>query len=127
VKVFIFVIIYLLGEVLAHFVFLFIRKRFEYNARMQELPRKKMDTSNAIIKGLLERFFIFICLANELPHALTVLGALKIGTRLDADKQQAVSNDYFLIGNITSILFGITYFLIWSKWYDRMESFFFSF
>lgn len=120
-KVILFSIIFFVGEIIAYFVFKLIRKRFERDALKNELTRK-MDTSNAILKGLLERFFIFLCLINDLPHALTVLGALKIGTRIDADKQHAVSNDYFLIGNITSILFGIIYYLVWFKWQEDIQA-----
>ncbi|WP_051360068.1 hypothetical protein [Adhaeribacter aquaticus] len=125
-KLFIFLLVYLLGECVAFFVFKLIRKRFERDAQKSESTRK-LDTSNAIIKGLLERFFIYLCLVNELPHALTVLGALKIGTRLDADKQHAISNDYFLIGNISSILLAITYYLVWNKWQTDLNELFFAF
>jgi hypothetical protein len=126
VKVFIFILIFLLGELLAFFIFKGIRHRFE-RASQKDAASRRLATSNAILKGWLERFFIFLCLINELPHALTVLGALKIGTRLDADKHHPVSNDYFLIGNITSILVGIGYFLIWNKWQDPIGEYLFSF
>lgn len=125
-KVLIFILIFLLGELLAFFIFKAIRKRFERETQNDESTRR-LDTSNAILKGWLERFFIFLCLINELPHALTVLGALKLGTRLDADKHHPVSNDYFLIGNITSILVGICYFLVWNKWQDPIRGFLFNF
>jgi hypothetical protein len=126
VKVFIFILIFLLGELLAFFIFKGIRYRFEQASQKDETARR-LDTSNSILKGSLERFFIFLCLLNELPHALTVLGALKLGTRLDADKHHPVSNDYFLIGNITSILVGICYFLVWNKWQEALTAYLFSF
>lgn len=114
-KVLLFLLIYLPGEVLAHFVFALIRRRFELPDGTGSAGEQRNKT-NTIVKGLLERFFLFLCLVNELSAALTVLGALKLGTRLDADKQHPVSNDYFLIGNVTSLLFAISYFLIWQKW-----------
>ncbi len=116
-KVVLFLLIYALGELIAHFIFKAIRKRFQ---RGQSPAETESNQINTIAKGLLERFLIFICLVNELPHALTVLGALKLGTRLDVDKQHAVSNDYFLIGNLTSIMLAIFYFLIWQKWGDAI-------
>ena len=109
-----FFLIYLIGELIAYFIFRLIRKRFQREQGPAETESNKMNT---IAKGLLERFFVYMCLVNDLPHALTVLGALKLGTRLDADKQHAVSNDYFLIGNIISITFAIGYYLAWLKWF----------
>ncbi|WP_205504403.1 hypothetical protein [Rufibacter psychrotolerans] len=114
-KVLLFLLIYLPGELLAHFVFSYIRKRFEHPEGVGSVVEQR-NKMNTIAKGLLERFFLFLCLINDLGAALTVLGALKLGTRLDTDKQHPVSNDYFLIGNITSILFAIIYFLVWQKW-----------
>ena len=113
-KYFYFILIYLIGEIIAYFIFRLIRKRFQREQGPAETESNKMNT---IAKGLLERFFVYMCLVNDLPHALTVLGALKLGTRLDADKQHAVSNDYFLIGNIISITLAIGYYLAWLKWF----------
>ncbi|MFT2007577.1 hypothetical protein ACMA1I_02790 [Pontibacter sp. 13R65] len=116
-KYLLFLVIYLLGETLAYFIFFFIRKRFENKAPAPEQNNRerKRNKYNTIAKGLLERFFIYISLANGLPHVLTLLGALKIGTRLDAEKQHAVSNDYFLIGNLVSILLALLYFFVYDK------------
>jgi hypothetical protein len=50
---------------------------------------------------------------NDLPYVLGFFGALKLGTRLDTDKNDRVSNDYFLIGNLMSILLVVISYLIW--------------
>lgn len=60
----------------------------------------KLDRS--IIKGVIERIFLSLSMINAIYPLLTVYGALKIGTRLGNSHQ--VKNDYFLIGNIVSIL-----------------------
>ncbi|MBN2346169.1 MAG: hypothetical protein JXO51_07235 [Candidatus Aminicenantes bacterium] len=64
------------------------------------------------IKGWLERVFLFLCLVYGLPHALIAFGALKIGTRV-SDKENRVSNDYFFIGNILSLLLAVSYYAVW--------------
>jgi hypothetical protein len=46
-----------------------------------------------------------------MTSALTLLGALKIATRIN-DKEDKVSNDFFVIGNLISVLFGIGYYVI---------------
>lgn len=59
-------------------------------------------TDRSKIKGVFERVFLSLCLINNIFPLLTVYAALKLGTRLGNSHQ--VKNDYFLIGNITSIL-----------------------
>jgi hypothetical protein len=45
-----------------------------------------------------------------MKQILVVFGALKIGTRLD--KSDAIKNDYFIIGNFSSILAALIYFAV---------------
>lgn len=91
------------GEILIHFVFHFISKS------IGKTNRDKI-TRASILKGLIERAFVLITLWFNLASALTLLGALKIATRIkDEDK---VSNDFFLLGNLISVLFGVLYFVI---------------
>jgi len=67
-------------------------------------------TRASILKGFVERAFVLTILWFNLASALTLLGALKIATRIkDEDK---VSNDFFLLGNLISVLFGVLYFVI---------------
>ncbi|MEM0967283.1 MAG: hypothetical protein AAGJ81_14145 [Verrucomicrobiota bacterium] len=66
----------------------------------------------SIIKGVIERGFLVICLLNGYPHALTLFGALKLGTRLkrdDADNDEKTFNDYYLLGNLISVSIAIGY------------------
>lgn len=68
-------------------------------------------TFRTIFKGILERTFVVIVLWLEVASALTLLGALKIATRIKDDDDK-VSNDFFLAGNLISILFGFAYFFV---------------
>jgi len=58
--------------------------------------------NNSKLKGIIERIFLSLSMINLIYPLLTVYGALKIGTRLGNSHQ--VKNDYFLIGNVVSIL-----------------------
>jgi hypothetical protein len=60
-------------------------------------------------KGLLERGVVLIGLVIGFPQILILFGALKIGTRLKND--HPVSNDYYFIGNMISILLVLTYYM----------------
>lgn len=65
------------------------------------------------LKGWLERMFlVFLLLAGFEGAAIIVFGAIKLGTRVDRDKEEKVSNDYFLVGNIISIAAGVTIWLL---------------
>jgi hypothetical protein len=73
----------------------------------------------SILKGLIERAFLTYSLFSGFPHALTLFGALKLGTRLKrADnekteigrKRERFYNDYFLIGNFISVGLSVLYF-----------------
>jgi hypothetical protein len=79
---------------------------------------KRFDVKS-IVKGLVERAFLTYSLINNFPHALTLFGALKLGTRLkSADdekteegiKKESKYNDYFLIGNFVSVTLSIIYY-----------------
>lgn len=105
--------IFIIGELIALLLFRAIDRFFR---RKGNLSAPYRTDYIAIFKGLLERGFIYLCLLHNLPHALTVFGALKIGTRLDDDKKHQVSNDYFFIGNIISVLIAILYYLLASRW-----------
>ncbi|MNZ73444.1 hypothetical protein D3C78_918550 [compost metagenome] len=81
------------------------------NKKKTELiNNSKYDRS--FIKGVFERIFLSLCMINQIYPLLTVYAALKLGTRLGNSHQ--VKNDYFLIGNITSILLAMVLFSIFS-------------
>ncbi|MDJ0782403.1 MAG: hypothetical protein QNJ22_10550 [Desulfosarcinaceae bacterium] len=58
----------------------------------------------AILKGIVERLVLFTALIHNYPQMLIAFGAMKLGTRLHDDKDAEISNTYFLIGNLLSIL-----------------------
>jgi hypothetical protein len=101
------VIVLVVGEILIHLIFLVLS-----NA----LGKEKRDkiTGLSIFKGLLERTFVVVTLNFDMVSALTLLGALKIATRIK-DTEDKISNDFFLIGNLTSVLFAVGYFVIARK------------
>lgn len=66
----------------------------------------------SILKGMMERLFLLICLSNGYPHGLTLFGALKLGTRLKQepkDDETRSFNDFYLIGNLLSVTIAIGY------------------
>lgn len=89
--------IYVIGELVALPGFYLITKMF-----------KRDLTLSSVLRGALERLFIYIILLVELPQGLAFFGALKIATRLKDDDK--ISNDYFLVGNLTSVLTVIGYY-----------------
>jgi hypothetical protein len=86
---------------------------FLFSAVTQVLYKKMGLNFRSIIKGLLERCFLFVALMNDYPHSLTLFGALKVATRLkhdDKDAEAASSfSDFYLIGNFISASVAIGY------------------
>lgn len=64
-----------------------------------------------VSKGMLERVFLIIGIMNGYPHVITAFAALKIGTRIN-DSEHKISNDYFLIGNLISLLAALGFVLV---------------
>jgi hypothetical protein len=71
--------------------------------------RSKRWYMGAVAKGVLERAMMLLGLLLGFPHVLTALAAIKLGTRLQRDKDSEVSNNYFYIGNVLSILLALAY------------------
>lgn len=95
------------GEIVATALY-FAISRFMHRGRVNKI------SARSVLKGILERCFLFLALANGFPHAMTVFGALKIATRL-RDKDDRITNDYFLIGNLLSVTLAMIYFLVWKS------------
>lgn len=91
--------IYVIGELIGLLVFFMVTKMF-----------KKSLTLSSVLRGALERLFLYIILLVKLPQGLAFFGALKIATRLKDDDK--ISNDYFLTGNLISVLIVIGYYLL---------------
>ena len=58
----------------------------------------------SIFKGVIERLVLFTALIHNYPQMLIAFGAMKLGTRLHDETDAAISNTYFLVGNLLSIL-----------------------
>ena len=73
----------------------------------------------SILKGFIERTFLLITLVNDYPHALTLFSALKLATRLkhkDADAEtENKFNDFYLVGNMVSVIAAIGYVYAFKK------------
>lgn len=84
-------------------------------------PKEKkigMIDYKSLIKGWIERAFLTYSLFSGYPHALTLFGALKLGTRLkhtentsteEGKKREEIYNNYYLIGNLISVALSIVY------------------
>lgn len=91
--------IFVIGELVSLLIFWTITKLF-----------KRDLTLSGVLRGALERGFLFVIMIINLPQAMAFFGALKIATRLKDDDK--ISNDYFLVGNLVSVLMVIAYFKI---------------
>lgn len=91
-----FVVSVTLMELLAFFVFLAVRRAFT------NLPITHNRTE--IWKGLIERLVLFSGLLWGAPHILTFFSALKLANRLKSEDPSDDGRNYFLIGNLLSVL-----------------------
>lgn len=117
-KILVFVIIFIIGEFLFNFTwFAYLRKYFEKSVIAQEKEIKNENNNNdkkflylniSTFKGVMERLIISVFLISNFPPILIVFGTLKLGTRISEHKE--IKNDYFLIGNLSSILVALIYF-----------------
>ena len=101
-----FLIIFLIGEAVAFLIFKVMVRILGGGWKWA------FDCS--VVKGILERFFLFISLILGLPQGLIAFGALKVGSRF-TEEAEKITSDYFFIGNITSITLAVLYFFIWNQ------------
>jgi hypothetical protein len=106
------IIIYAAEEIIALLIFYIVRKIFRETPDPDQKPRPVVLT---VLKGMLERLFIYVGLILDYPQCLTVFAALKIGTRLEDAKSKHISNDYFLVGNLISVLLALVACYIYSR------------
>ena len=95
-----------IAELIVHVLFNLLSKTFE------SLENKKLDR-RGIFKGILERIFLSVSLIVGIHQSLILFGALKIATRIKVEDNK-VSNDFFLVGNIVSVLLSISYYLFFN-------------
>ena len=98
-------LIFVVGELVSVPIFMVLK-------RAMKLPKASPARKASIVKGILERAVLYIGLLCGFPQILIAFGALKIGTRLHEDKKRKISNDYFLVGNLISILLAMLYAII---------------
>lgn len=110
-----FILILLVGELLMNLTFFkYLKKYFNVEKTLgDESVNKFLGFEISVFKGLLERFLIYFSLTINLTQILIVYGAIKIGTRFE--KNDKIKNDYFLIGNFSSIFISIIYYFIFNK------------
>jgi hypothetical protein len=102
-----FILIFLAGELIALGIFKLIRSKLA--------PDKSTDKT-AILIGLLERLVLFFGISINVTQVLIMFGALKIGSMFPNKKDNRKSLDYFLIGNLTSVLLALLYFFSYRLW-----------
>jgi len=78
-------------------------------------PKTSPARKASVVKGILERAVLFTGLLHGFPQILIAFGALKLGTGLYEDKESDISNSYFLVGNLMSILLAMLYAIIAKK------------
>ena len=99
------IIIFIIGELVSLLIFAILK-------RAMKLSKTSPARKASVVKGILERAVLYIGLLYGFPQILIAFGALKIGTRLHEDKQSKISNNYFLVGNLLSILLAMLYAII---------------
>lgn len=97
--------IFIAGELVSLMLFAHMRKRLGPPASD---PANRASTG----KGVLERAVLLVGLLHGFPQILIAFGALKLGTRFQQDKESKISNTYFLVGNLTSILLAMLYAIV---------------
>ena len=94
-------VVFAVGEVAAWFVF----KKMDRELRPTDAANPPgCPPKVAVVKGVLERLVLYVGLLCGFPTVLIVFGALKVATRLHDESKTPISNDYFLLGNLSSIL-----------------------
>ena len=104
-KYFLVFLVLIIGEIVSFFIFKFIKNKLGP-------PQTSPTLKGSVFRGTFERLVLLIGLLNSYPQILIAFGALKIGTRLHNEKENKISNDYFLVGNLASILIAMFYAII---------------
>lgn len=113
-----FIAICIFGEIVINLTwFRYLKRKFSVENSNEEAT-KTGDTlfylNISTFKGIIERYIIAACLSIGLTPILIVFGALKIGTRLKSPDDK-IQNDYFLVGNLSSIFIAVLYVYLYQK------------
>ena len=98
-------VVFVCGEILGFVIFSILKKRMGHE-------KNSSASRSATIKGMLERLTLFTGLLHGFPQILIAFAALKLGTRLHEEKDNPISNTYFLVGNLLSIFLAMVYTII---------------
>jgi hypothetical protein len=104
-------IIFVIGELVSLVIFAIVK-------RAMKLPKTSPARKASVVTGILERAVMYIGLLHGFPQILIAFGALKICARLHAEKKSKISNTYFLMGNLISILLAILYAIIAQQFWN---------
>ena len=97
--------VFMATEFVAYIIFPALNKKLGPSSEQkQQASETILGMETAIFKGLLERLVIVIGLVYGYHQILIVFGGLKLGTRLHEEKETKISNTFFLIGNLMSLL-----------------------
>ncbi|WP_185154155.1 hypothetical protein [Fulvivirga sp. M361] len=88
---------------------------FNLIARLTTNNGNNKINKTTFAKGLAGRAFFTFALANDLPQSLTFFAALKIATTIK--EEDKISNDFYLLGNLLSITWGIMYSKIYFNYF----------
>ena len=98
-------VVFAAGEIVSFFIFGNLKKRL---GPQKDNPANRWST----VKGIVERLTIYTGLLHQFPQIIIAFAALKLGTRLHEEKECEISNTYFLVGNLISILLALIYTII---------------
>lgn len=119
---FLFIEVFILGEILAFVIFKFIRKKFNVEGSKQEniandnQKEIKKLRFRMILIGMLERLTLFLGAVCQIPTIYVMFGALKVATRIQPTGDSAIkTNDYFLVGNFVSAILTLLYYIAYTR------------
>lgn len=108
--------IFLVGECVGLVLFAIVRGILSQNF---DIERKLLE----IFKGALERLVITTGLVLNFPQILIMFAALKLANRLKHEGDDDEMRNYFLIGNLISVLMCFVYFYLIGQYGDSVGAF----
>ena len=113
------IIKFLIAEIIAYFLFSGLNARFfpgdrpssdgelDHYFSIKRLKEEIFSFNIENTKGILERALLVVGLYFGITHVIIFFGAIKIGSRLDSSNSNKATINYFIIGNIISVLIAI--------------------